>query len=77
MPQLGHTPFQEVQGMVHGLELRRRVVNQMADHLGDDQEALRLTDPFMRAVVANLENDWELTSSDIDEALARISGTDT
>jgi len=46
----------------------------LADHLGDDQRALALAEPYMRAVVANLENDWEMTSSDIDEALAKLSG---
>ena len=44
----------------------------LADHLGDGQKALALTEPFMRDVVANLENDWELTSEEIDQALAKI-----
>lgn len=44
----------------------------LADHLGDDQAALRLCRPLMRAVVANLENDWQLTGQDIDEALKRL-----
>lgn len=44
----------------------------LAEHLGDDQAALDLSVPFMRAVVANLENDWELTGQDIDSALARL-----
>ncbi len=29
-------------------------------------------DPFMRAVVANFGNEWEMTSSDIDGALAAL-----
>jgi hypothetical protein len=44
----------------------------LADHLGDDQAALKLCRPLMRAVVANLENDWQLTGQDIDEALKRL-----
>ena len=44
----------------------------LADHLGDDGEALRLYDPFMRAVVAELDNSWELTSPEIDAALAEL-----
>jgi hypothetical protein len=44
----------------------------LADHLGDDQVALKLCRPLMRAVVANLENDWQLTGQDIDEALKRL-----
>lgn len=44
----------------------------LADHLGDEQRALALYEAFMRSVVANLENDWELTGADIDAALAEI-----
>jgi hypothetical protein len=46
----------------------------LADHLVDDQKALRLHEPFMRAVIADLDNSWRLTSADIDEALARLEG---
>ena len=28
----------------------------------------------MQAVVANFENEWEMTSTDIDEALVALSG---
>ena len=42
----------------------------LADHLGNDARALVLYQPFMRAVVAELDNSWELTSADIDAALA-------
>jgi hypothetical protein len=41
----------------------------LADHLGDDAKALVLYDRFMREVVAELDNSWELTSADIDAAL--------
>lgn len=46
----------------------------LADHLGDDARALRLHEPFMRLVVAELDNSWELTSAEIDAALAAIGG---
>ena len=42
----------------------------LADHLGDDAAALRRYEPFMRAVVAELDNSWELSAADIDAALA-------
>jgi hypothetical protein len=45
----------------------------LADHLGDDAEALALTEAFMRHVVAYLDNAWCLTSVDIDEALAEMA----
>ena len=44
----------------------------LADHLGDDQKALALHDAFMRAVIAELDNAWRLTSADIDQALAAL-----
>jgi Family of unknown function (DUF6166) len=46
----------------------------LANHLGDDVRALQLYQPFMRAVVADLDNSWELTSADIDAALRDIGG---
>jgi hypothetical protein len=39
------------------------------DHLGDKELAIRLSAPFMTAVVANLDNDWTLGSQDIDAFL--------
>ncbi|HWB50997.1 MAG TPA: DUF6166 domain-containing protein [Stellaceae bacterium] len=46
----------------------------LADHLGDDARALALYERFMRAVVADLDNSWELTSADIDAALNGMGG---
>lgn len=46
----------------------------LADHLGDNARALALYEAFMRAVVADLDNSWELTSDDIDAALKAIGG---
>ena len=44
----------------------------LADHLGDDRRAVQLYDAFMRTVIADLDNSWELTSADIDAALAQL-----
>ncbi|MGO9998832.1 MAG: DUF6166 domain-containing protein [Acetobacteraceae bacterium] len=41
----------------------------LADHLGDVQRALALTEDFMRDVVAELDNAWRLTSADVEAAL--------
>ena len=46
----------------------------LCDHLGDDARALALYERFMRAVVAELDNSWELSSTDIDAALAGLGG---
>ena len=40
------------------------------DHLGDAGRAVALSESFMKAVVANLDNDWTLTSADIDGFLS-------
>jgi hypothetical protein len=44
----------------------------LVEHLKDSERAIRLSDPFMRKVVANLDNDWALTGADIDAALKEI-----
>lgn len=42
------------------------------DHLGDKTRAIGLSERFMKRVVANLDNDWTLTSVDIDAAIREI-----
>ena len=44
----------------------------LCDHLGDPQRALALTEPFMRKVIAELDNAWELTSEEIAAELAGL-----
>ncbi len=40
------------------------------DYLGDKEKAIRLSEPFMRKIIANLDNDWTLTGAEIDAFLA-------
>jgi hypothetical protein len=35
------------------------------DHLGDADRAIALSEPFMKSVIANLDNDWQLSSDDV------------
>ena len=42
------------------------------DHLGDGPRAIQLCEPFMRTVVANLDNDWVLTGDDVQRAIEHI-----
>jgi hypothetical protein len=42
----------------------------LMDHFGDADKACGKVESFMKTVIANLDNDWILTSSDVDEALA-------
>jgi hypothetical protein len=50
----------------------------LADHLGDGggERALALSKPFMELVVTDLDNDWTLSSSDIDAVLDRMPDPD-
>ncbi len=45
----------------------------LAHHLRDPARALALTEPFMRTVVAELDNAWRLTGAEIDDALAAMA----
>jgi hypothetical protein len=44
----------------------------LADYLGDNARAIRLSEPFMTRIVANLGNDWRLTGAEIDVAVQSI-----
>ena len=41
----------------------------LVDHLGDTARAAPLSGRFMREVVANFDNEWEMASADIDRVL--------
>jgi hypothetical protein len=41
------------------------------DHLGDNDRAIALSEPYMKDVVANLDNDWKLTGADVDAFVRR------
>jgi GNAT superfamily N-acetyltransferase len=42
------------------------------DHLGDGPRAIRLSEAFMRKVVADLDNDWTLTGDEVQRAIDAI-----
>lgn len=44
----------------------------LCDHFGDDGVALKEADRFMRRVVANFGNTWQMSSTDIATALDNI-----
>ena len=44
----------------------------LADHLGDDVKALEFCKRFTIAIIAELDNTWNLTSPEIDQALAEL-----
>jgi hypothetical protein len=46
----------------------------LADYLGDNARAVRLSEPFMKEIVANLDNDWRLTGAEVDAAVRNLEG---
>ena len=46
----------------------------LANHLGNDAEALKQYPAFMEKVVAYFDNEWEMSDGDIDTALTNIAG---
>ena len=55
-----------------GAEPRQLALALLADHLSDSTRALTLSEPFMESVVSNLDNDWKLSSDDIESAVLDI-----
>jgi uncharacterized protein DUF6166 len=39
------------------------------DHLGDKDRAIALSEPFMKKVIADLDNDWTLTGAEVERAI--------
>jgi hypothetical protein len=44
----------------------------LVDYLGDRDRAIRLSEPFMKSVVANFDQDWVLKGDEIDRAIKDI-----
>jgi hypothetical protein len=57
-----------------GDEPRQLALAILAEHLNDSVAAKSLVEPFMKAVVANFDNEWEMTSADVDAAVAALRG---
>jgi hypothetical protein len=60
-----------------GPEPRQLALALLVDHLGDANVAKANVESFMRAVVANFGNEWEMNSSDLDLALTALPGVVT
>ena len=49
-----------------GTSPRQLALAILFDHLGDRDRAIALSEPYMKDIVANLDNDWKLTGEDVD-----------
>jgi hypothetical protein len=56
-----------------GPEPRQLALALLVDHLGDNEKAKANAEAFMRGVVANFDNEWEMTSADLDTALSALA----
>ena len=45
----------------------------LADHLGDDAQALQLSDKFMKEKISDLDNDWALNGDEIDSIVNEMA----
>jgi hypothetical protein len=54
-----------------GTSPRQLALAILFDHLGDNDRAIALSEPYMKDVVANLDNDWKLTGADVDAYVRR------
>ena len=52
-----------------GASPRQLALAILVDYFGDRDKAVRLSQPFMKSVIANLDNDWRLSGSEIDAAV--------
>jgi hypothetical protein len=54
-----------------GTSPRQLALAILFDHLGDRDRAIALSEPYMKDIVANLDNDWKLTGEDVDAYVRR------
>lgn len=55
-----------------GAEPRQLALAILADHLGDAARARALSEAFMKDVVANFDNTWEMSAADVRDAVEAI-----
>ncbi len=56
-----------------GTSPRQLALAILFDHLGDKDRAITLSEPYMKDIVANLDNDWKLTGEDVDAYVRRAA----
>ena len=52
-----------------GTSPRQLALAILFDYTADRQRAVALSEPFMKTIIANLDNDWRLTGEQIDSFL--------
>jgi len=57
-----------------GTSPRQLALAILFDHTGDGHRAIALSEPYMKDVIANLDNEWRLTGEDVEAYLRRHAG---
>lgn len=57
-----------------GTSPRQLALAILFDHLGDGERAIALSEPFMKDVIANLDNDWRLSAGEVDAYVRKRAG---
>ena len=75
-PQFGLKTFSRngFEWSFEGAEPQQLALAILADAT-DAQTALRLCGPFMAEIVANFDNDWEMTEADVRDAVHALGGS--
>ena len=47
----------------------------LVDYLGDGDRAIWLSGPFTKDIVANFDNDWQLTGDQVEAAVQKLEGS--
>lgn len=55
-----------------GVEPTQLALAILSHHFDDDAKALQHAEAFMRGVVANFNNEWEMTTDDVNVALKNL-----
>ena len=58
-----------------GASPRQLALAILYDHLGDRDRALALSEPFMKKVIAELDNDWTLTDAEVERAIKEMNSS--
>ena len=53
----------------NGTSPRQLALAILFDYLGDKECAIAMSEPFMKDVISNLDNDWQLTSDEVNAYL--------
>ena len=67
----GNSPIAASNGPMKASSPQQLALAILFDYLADGDRAIALSAPYMKDVIANLDNDWQLSGDDVDAYLRR------